>query len=41
MNFKHPYSKPFRKPRDKGIAMMMDKGLGVNETEQFIETSDH
>ncbi len=42
MNFKLTHI-PSRseKPRDKGITMMMDKGLGVNETEQFIEASGH
>jgi len=38
MNFELPYI-PERsvKPRDTGITMMMDKGLGLRETENFIE----
>lgn len=42
MNFKLPYI-PNRseKPRNKGVTMMMDKGLGLRETENFIEASGH
>ncbi len=42
MNFKLPYI-PERsaKPRNKGVTMMMDKGLGLKETEHFIEASGH
>lgn len=29
------------KPRDNGVTMMMDKGLGLRETENFIEASAH
>lgn len=28
-------------PRENGITMMMDKGLGLRETENFIEASSH
>lgn len=40
MNYQLPYI-PERsaKPREKGITMMMDKGLSLRETENFIETS--
>jgi phosphosulfolactate synthase len=30
-----------QKPRENGITMMMDKGLGLRETEHFIEASAH
>ena len=42
MNFKLTHI-PIRseKPRQKGLTMMMDKGLGVKETEHFIEASGH
>ena len=42
MNFKLTHI-PNRseKPRQKGLTMMMDKGLGVKETEHFIEASGH
>jgi phosphosulfolactate synthase len=30
-----------QKPRDEGVTMMMDKGLGLRETEDFIEASGH
>lgn len=41
-NFSLPYI-PERpaKPRDTGVTMMMDKGLGLRETEHFIEASGH
>jgi phosphosulfolactate synthase len=42
MNFELPFI-PERsvKPRDKGVTMMMDKGLGLREVEDFIEASGH
>jgi phosphosulfolactate synthase len=42
MNFTLPFI-PERsaKPRTKGVTMMMDKGLGLKETEHFIEASGH
>ncbi|MES2799923.1 MAG: phosphosulfolactate synthase [Bacteroidota bacterium] len=42
MNFDLPYI-PARseKPREKGVTMMMDKGLGFREVEDFIEASGH
>ncbi len=42
MNFELPYI-PQResKPRNKGITMMMDKGLGLREAEHFIEANGH
>ena len=42
MNFELPYI-PERsvKPREKGVTMMMDKGLGYREVEDFIEASGH
>lgn len=42
MNFKLPYI-PERsaKPREKGVTMMMDKGLSLNEVENFIQASGH
>jgi len=40
MNFKLPYiPERSEKPRSKGLTMMMDKGLSVGETENFIESS--
>ena len=40
MNFKLSFiPKRSDKPRNKGITMMMDKGLGLRETEHFIEAS--
>jgi phosphosulfolactate synthase len=42
MNFKLSYiPKRTDKPRNKGVTMMMDKGLGLKETEHFIEASGH
>jgi phosphosulfolactate synthase len=42
MNFKLSYiPKRSEKPRNKGVTMMMDKGLGLKETEHFIEASEH
>jgi phosphosulfolactate synthase len=40
MNYKLPYlpSRP-DKPRTAGLTMMMDKGLSLRQTEDFIETS--
>ena len=42
MNFELPYI-PERsaKPRDKGLTMMMDKGLSLREAEDFIAASGH
>jgi phosphosulfolactate synthase len=42
MNFKLTHI-PDRaqKPREKGVTMMMDKGLSLKETENFIEASAH
>lgn len=42
MNFKltHIPNRP-EKPREKGVTMMMDKGLSIREVEDFIETSGH
>ena len=42
MNFELPYV-PERtvKPRKHGVTMMMDKGLSMNEVENFIEASGH
>jgi phosphosulfolactate synthase len=42
MNFELPYI-PERpaKPRNKGITMMMDKGLSLREVENFIEANGH
>ena len=42
MNFKltHIPERP-TKPREKGVTMMMDKGLSVREVEDFIEASGH
>jgi len=41
-NFTLPYipERP-QKPRQEGVTMMMDKGLGLKETEHFIEASGH
>ena len=42
MNFKLPYI-PERtvQPRDHGVTMMMDKGLGLKEAELFVEGNAH
>jgi phosphosulfolactate synthase len=42
MNFELPYV-PERttKPRTSGVTMMMDKGLSLRETENFIDASGH
>ncbi len=42
MNFELPFI-PERssKPRQKGLTMMMDKGLSLNETENFIQGNAH
>jgi phosphosulfolactate synthase len=42
MNFELPYI-PERsvKPREKGVTMMMDKGLSYTEVKNFIEASGH
>jgi len=40
MNFKLSYiPKRSKKPRKQGVTMMMDKGLSLRETENFIESS--
>jgi phosphosulfolactate synthase len=42
MNFNLTFiPKRSEKPRNKGVTMMMDKGLGLRETEHFIEASGH
>jgi phosphosulfolactate synthase len=42
MNFNLTFiPKRGEKPRSKGLTMMMDKGLGLRETENFIEASSH
>ena len=42
MNFKLSYiPKRSEKPRNQGVTMMMDKGLSIRETEDFIESSGH
>lgn len=42
MNFKLPYvPERTEKPRNSGVTMMMDKGLSLRETENFIESSAH
>ncbi len=42
MNFELPFMpKREAKPRNAGITMMMDKGLSLRETENFIESSGH
>jgi phosphosulfolactate synthase len=42
MNFDLPFiPERSKKPRQKGVTMMMDKGLGLREAEDFIEASAH
>ena len=42
MNFKLTYiPERSEKPRQSGITMMMDKGLSLRETENFIESNSH
>lgn len=42
MNFDLPYiPERIEKPRNSGITMMMDKGLSLRETENFLEASAH
>jgi len=42
MNFKLTHiPKRAEKPREKGVTMMMDKGLSLRETENFIDSSKH
>lgn len=42
MNFSLPYiPERTKQPRKNGITMMMDKGLGLNEAENFIQASGH
>ena len=41
-NFELPFMpKRESKPRNSGISMMMDKGLSLRETENFIEANGH
>lgn len=42
MNFELPFvpERPL-KPRNEGVTMMMDKGLGLKEVEHFIEANGH
>lgn len=42
MNFELPYiPERTEKPRQKGVTMMMDKGLSLKEAENFIDASGH
>ncbi len=42
MNFELPFiPERSEKPRNKGVTMMMDKGLSVMETEAFIQANAH
>lgn len=42
MNFELPFiPERSEKPRNKGITMMMDKGLSLMETEAFIQANEH
>lgn len=42
MNFELPYiPERTEKPRKSGVTMMMDKGLSLRETENFLEASGH
>jgi phosphosulfolactate synthase len=42
MNFELPFiPERTEKPRNSGMTMMMDKGLSLRETENFIEASGH
>jgi phosphosulfolactate synthase len=42
MNFELPYiPERSNKPRQKGITMMMDKGLSLNEAANFVQASSH
>ena len=42
MNFQLPYiPKREAKPRNSGVTMMMDKGLSLRETENFLDASHH
>ena len=42
MNFELSYiPKRTEKPRESGLTMMMDKGLSINEIENFIQSSGH
>ena len=42
MNFDLSYiPKRTEKPRESGLTMMMDKGLSINEIENFIQSSGH
>ena len=42
MNFKLSHiPKRSEKPRKQGVTMMMDKGLSIRQTEDFIESAGH
>ena len=42
MNFELPFiPERSEKPRNKGVTMMMDKGLSLSETEAFIQANAH
>ena len=42
MNFNLPHiPERTQQPRKNGITMMMDKGLSLNEAENFIQASGH
>lgn len=42
MNFELPFiPQRSEKPRNKGVTMMMDKGLSLSETEAFIQANAH
>ena len=41
-NFNLPFvPERSEKPREKGLTMMMDKGLSLREVEDFIQSSGH
>ena len=42
MNYNLPHipERP-KKPRERGLTMMMDKGLSLREAENFIDASGH
>ena len=42
MNFELPFiPQRSEKPRERGVTMMMDKGLSLSEVNNFIEASGH
>jgi phosphosulfolactate synthase len=42
MNFKLSHiPNRSKKPRQQGVTMMMDKGLSIRQTEDFIESAGH